>query len=135
MRRLFVFVLVGLLLVLPVVAEESTPEPDVPQVAEGGLPPEQAVNLITLVTGLAIGVVTGGGGALLIVLGVIHRLRNDQAMLAAIEGLTKSYPAEAKETWLRIGTGLQETAEVIKEVFDGVPVGEKPAAVPTPLRE
>lgn len=93
----------------------------------GGLPPEQAVNLITLVTGIAIGVVTGGGGALLIVLSIVHNLRNDRAMLTAIEGLTKSYPPETKDIWRKIGDGLNDASEVIKEVFDDVPMNEKPA--------
>lgn len=110
-------------------AQEATPEltpTPPPPVSPPATDGSQAINLITLISGIGIGVVTGGGGVLLTVLFVVNKVRNDKALLTAIEGLTNSIPVDKRQLGGKIGQGLQELGEIVEEVFDDVPVTQKP---------
>jgi hypothetical protein len=84
--------------------------------------PETATALITLISGLALGLIAGGGSVLLLV----GRVKNDPALLAAIEGLAKSAPPEVIALLKEISPALKDTADIIDEVTDGVPALDKP---------
>ena len=86
--------------------------------------PEVATALITLLSGLAIGLVAGGGSVLLL----IGRVKNDPALLAAIEGLATQWPPEVKDVLLKLSPALKDGAAIIDEVLDDVPAGSKPKA-------
>ncbi len=83
--------------------------------------PESASLLITLITGIALGMVAGGGSVLF----VVHKLRNDAAMMAALEKLADSWPAETKDVLKQFVPGLRDAADVLEEITDGVPVESK----------
>jgi len=129
----------------PAFAQEETPAPEptsveatadptvvvtpAPTTAPApGTDPTTAVNLITLITGIAIGVVTAGAGILGTLAFVVSKIRNDRPLLAAIEGLIVSRPPEQIEKLREAGGVLRDTAEIIDEVTDGVPVMSKPVA-------
>lgn len=80
--------------------------------------PETATALITLISGLALGLIAGGGSVLLLV----GRVKNDPALLAAIEGLAKSAPPELIEVLKQLSPALKDTSAIIDEITDGVPV-------------
>ena len=77
---------------------------------------EVAINLITLIAGIGVGVVAGGGSVLV----VVSRLRNDVVLLTAMERLASSWPPGTREL-------LNNLAGVLNEVTDDVPVMQKPA--------
>ena len=77
---------------------------------------EVAINLITLIAGIGMGVVAGGGSVLV----VVSRLRNDVVLLTAMERLASSWPPGTREL-------LNNLAGVLNEVTDDVPVMQKPA--------
>lgn len=83
--------------------------------------PETASALITLISGLALGLIAGGGSVLLLV----GRVKNDPALLAAIEGLAKSAPPEIIEVLKQLSPALKDASSIIDEVVDGVPVLDK----------
>lgn len=83
---------------------------------------QTATNIITLVTGLAIGLIAGGGS----VLALVSRVKSDTALLAAIEGLANSASPQVIEALRKIVPGLRDAADVIDEATDGVPVKDKP---------
>lgn len=83
--------------------------------------PETASLLITLSSGLALGLIAGGGSVLLLV----GRVKNDPALLAAIEGLAKSLPAEYIDVLKQISPALKDASAIIDEVTDNVPVTSK----------
>ena len=83
--------------------------------------PETASLLIPLISGLALGLIAGGGSVLLLV----GRVKNDPALLAAIEGLAKSLPAEYIDVLKQISPALKDASAIIDEVTDGVPVSSK----------
>ena len=83
--------------------------------------PETATSLITLISGLALGLIAGGGSVLLLV----NRLKNDKALLTAIEGLEKSWPKEVVDVLKQLSPALKDTADIIDEVTDDVPVISK----------
>lgn len=83
--------------------------------------PETASLLITLISGLALGLIAGGGSVLLLV----GRVKNDPALLAAIEGLAKSLPAEYIDVLKQISPALKDASAIIDEVTDGVPISSK----------
>lgn len=85
------------------------------------IPTETASLLITLIAGLALGLIAGGGSVLLLV----GRVKNDPALLAAIEGLAKSLPAEYIDVLKQISPALKDGAAIIDEVTDGVDVLSK----------
>lgn len=85
------------------------------------LSPETATSLITLISGIALGLVAGGGSVLLLV----GRVKNDPALLTAIEALAKSWPATTIDVLKQISPALKDVATVIDEVTDGVPVASK----------
>lgn len=86
--------------------------------------PETATALLTLVSGLAIGLIAGGGSVLLL----IGKVKNDPALLAAIEGLTVSASPEVIAALKQLVPVLRDGASIIEEATDGVPVGTKPPA-------
>ena len=107
---LFVLVLV-LLLASPAHAQDVT-APDAP--AEGNA---TAINLITLIAGIGVGVVAGGGSVLF----VVDRLRNDPTAIAAVEYLGQSFPPETREL-------LNHLAGFLYEATDDVPYKDKPTS-------
>ena len=85
------------------------------------LSPETATSLITLISGIALGLVAGGGSVLLLV----GRVKNDPALLTAIEALAKSWPATTIDVLKQISPALKDTAAILDELTDGVPVASK----------
>lgn len=108
--------------------EEATPDP-LPPVTNPGVDPGTAVNLITLITGIAIGVVTAGGGFLVTIAVVVSKIRNDRPLLAAIEGLIASRPPEDISKLRELGGVFRDTADIIEEVTDDIPVTTKPLPI------
>lgn len=98
-----------LLLVLPAQAQDVT-APDVP--AESNA---TAINLITLIAGIGVGVVAGGGSVLF----VVDRLRHDPTAIAAVEYLGQSFPPETREL-------LNHLAGFLYEATDDIPFKDKP---------
>lgn len=107
---------------------EVTPDP-LPPVTNPGVDPGTAVNLITLITGIAIGVVTAGGGFLVTIAVVVSKIRNDRPLLAAIEGLIASRPPEDISKLRELGGVFRDTADIIEEVTDDIPVTTKPLPI------
>lgn len=88
-----------------------------------------ASNLIILISGLALGIITGGAS----VLALVSRVKNDPALLAAIEGLERSWPKEVVDVLKQVSPSLRDTADIIDEITDGVPVSTKHATtLPAP---
>lgn len=111
-KRISLFVLIVALFVLafPVVAQDAPP--DSAPTANG----ETAINLITLIAGIGVGVVAGGGSVLF----VVDRLRKDPTAVAAVEYLGQSFPPETREL-------LNHLAGFLYEATDDVPFKDKPA--------
>lgn len=113
-RLLMIVFVLFLLLVMPVAAQDTTatPAPAAPVVTvENG---SAAINLITLIAGIGVGVVAGGGSVLF----VVDRLRNDPASVRAVEELAKSFPPETREL-------LNHLAGFLYEVTDDTPFADK----------
>lgn len=106
---LFLLVLV-LLLATPAHAQDVT----APDVAAGD-GNATAINLITLIAGIGVGVVAGGGSVLF----VVDRLRKDPTAIAAVEYLGQSFPPETREL-------LNHLAGFLYEATDDVPYKDKP---------
>lgn len=118
-RLLFVVLLIVFLLLMvgipSALAQDATETPvqDVPVVVgENGT---AAINLITLIAGIGVGLIAGGGSVLF----VVDRLRNDKVTIAAVEALAKSFPPEIREM-------LNHLAEFTYEVTDDIPFEDKP---------
>lgn len=110
---LVLLVLLLLMLALPAHAQEvtATPAPEVPTAESGST----AINLITLIAGIGVGVVAGGGSVLF----VVDRLRKDPTAIAAVEYLGQSFPPETREL-------LNHLAGFLYEATDDVPYKDKP---------
>ena len=89
--------------------------------------PETGTALISLISGLALGLIAGGGSVLLLV----GRVKNDPALLSAIEALEKSWPASTVDILKKIAPALRDGASIIDEVTDDVPVLSKTTTVTT----
>jgi len=114
MKRIGLWIVVCALLLLAIPAHaQDVVAPDVP--AEGNA---AAINLITLIAGIGVGVVAGGGSVLL----VVSRMRHDVVLLTAMERLAASWPVETREL-------LNNLAFVMGEVTDNVPAAEKKMVV------
>lgn len=116
MRKRIGILLLGLLLLLalPVRAQEvtATLASDVATETNGSA----AINLITLIAGIGVGVVTGGGSVLF----VVNKFRNDKAIVTALEQLGASFPPQTREL-------LNNLAGLMYEITDDVPFNDKPA--------
>jgi hypothetical protein len=80
--------------------------------------------IIGLLTAFAAGGIVGIGGLSVFV----QRLQKDTATITALEKLAASYPPETKEILLGISRGLENIGKLGAEVFDDVPVVDKPAS-------
>lgn len=136
-----IFLLLSLLN-LPTSAQEGTPEAmdvvpvevveEVPVeeaapvvvVADDGVNVDLVQVIIGLLTAFAAGGIVGIGGLSVFV----QRLQNDTATVTALEKLAASYPPETKEILLGISRGLENIGRFGGEIFDNVPVAEKPTA-------
>ena len=110
-------VVVCLLVVSGAGAQDTLTPTPLPQ-GEGLGMQTNAADLITLIAGIGLGMIAGGGSVLV----VVSRMRHDVVLLTAMERLAASWPAETKEL-------LNNLAWVMGEVTDGVPVTAKPAPV------
>lgn len=110
-------VVVLMLLVVSVAGAQDTLTPTPLPQGEGNTG-TNAADLITLIAGIGLGMIAGGGSVLV----VVSRMRHDVVLLTAMERLAASWPAETKEL-------LNNLAWVMGEVTDGVPVTAKPAPV------
>lgn len=117
MKWMSVLVLVVLMLGMlgTVAAQEALTPTPLPQ-GEGQGAISNAADLITLIAGIGLGMIAGGGSVLV----VVSRMRHDVVLLTAMERLAASWPAETKEL-------LGNLAWVVGEVTDDVPVTQKPA--------
>ena len=84
--------------------------------------PELAPHLITLIAGLALGLIAGGGSVLLL----IGKVKNDPALLTAIEGLAKAWPPEVVDVLKQVSPALKDAAVIIDEITDDTPANTKP---------
>jgi hypothetical protein len=99
-------------------AQDANPTPNPsPLNGEGTVGISNAADLITLIAGIGLGMVAGGGSVLV----VVSRMRHDVVLLTAMERLAASWPAETKEL-------LNNLASVLTEMTDNVPAVEKPRA-------
>lgn len=108
---IIILLVLSLLLALPAHAQDSAAPDSAP--AEGNA---TAINLITLIAGIGVGVVAGGGSVLF----VVDRLRTDPTAIAAVEYLGQSFPPETREL-------LNHLAGFLYEATDDVPYKDKPA--------
>lgn len=111
-RGIVLLVLLVLLLAMPVAAQD-VPAPEVPAAESGST----AINLITLIAGIGVGVVAGGGSVLF----VVNKIRNDTVIVTALEQLGASFPPETREL-------LNNLAGLMYEITDGIPFDEKPSS-------
>lgn len=108
-----VAVVVVMLMIVGVAGAQDvnpTPAPD-----GAGSMISNAADLITLIAGIGLGMVAGGGSVLV----VVSRMRHDVVLLTAMERLAAAWPAETKDL-------LNGLAGILTELTDGVPVAEKP---------
>jgi len=114
-----VAVLVVLLVLLSVAGAQDvvpTPNPS-PLNGEGGAI-SNAADWITLIAGIGLGMIAGGGSVLV----VVSRMRHDVVLLTAMERLAASWPVETRAL-------LTNLAFVMGEVTDNVPAAEKKMVV------
>lgn len=104
-------VLVLLLLVVPAGAQDAPPEEVAPA---GPVASETAIDLITLIAGIGVGLIAGGGSVLF----TVDRLRNDPAAIKAVEALAQSFPPETLKLFNHL-------AGFLFEVTDGQPYEDK----------
>ena len=57
---------------------------------------------------------------------LIGRIRDDKAVLTALEKLAESWPPETKELLDKIGGALNDLSFIIDEVIDDTPASDKP---------
>lgn len=111
----FVMIVLLMLMIVGVAGAQDvnpTPAPD-----GAGSMISNAADLITLIAGIGLGMVAGGGSVLV----VVSRMRHDVVLLTAMERLAAAWPAETKDL-------LNNLAGVLTEITDAVPVAEKPKA-------
>ena len=112
--------------VVVVAPVNEAPAPAVDTPAADGV----QVNLVNVVIGLltafAAGGIVGIGGLSVFV----QRLQKDTSTVTALELLQKSWPPETRELLLGISRGLADIGKLGAEVFDGVPVADKPVPPP-----
>ena len=125
-------VLVMLMMIVPVMGQEVTPEPDVAVVvdvpADGVADGDSfSVNVITIVIGLLGAFATGGIVGIAGVAQYVNRIKDDVSTVTAIEGLANSYPPQTKELIESIFRTIKNIGELGVEVFDGVPIEDKVA--------
>ena len=104
---MFVVFLLLMIGVQSVTAQDATvtPAPDAPVVTvESG---SAAINLITLIAGIGVGLIAGGGSVLF----VVDRLRKDPATITAVEALAKSFPPETRELLNHLAGFLYEVTD------------------------
>jgi hypothetical protein len=140
--KFLVMLILVMVLIVPILAQEVTPDAveivpvevveEVPVeeaapvvvVADDGMTVDLVQVIIGLLTAFAVGGIVGIGGLSVFV----QRLQNDTATVTALEKLGASYPPETKEILLGISRGLENIGRLGAEVFDDVPVAEKPAS-------
>lgn len=104
-----------------VIVNVEAPEP------EPSADPAIALKWWQVLAGLATAFGAGGIIGIAGVGTVAMRVKNDRATMTAIEELAKSVPADVAKSMLALARSGKAIAEVTEEVFDGVPVGSKPA--------
>lgn len=129
MKRLsVVFMVLMLVLGLPMVAvaQDDTPDADVPVVVtDGEQLSDVSINLVQIVIGLLSAFAAGGVIGIAGLMVFIDRLRNDVATVTALEKLSASYPPETRELLLSISGAVKSVGKLGEEIFDDVPVVDK----------
>lgn len=127
-RFLFGVLIVLLLLVFGQVAWGQESTPDTPGEVVNEPPPDgdgQEVGFLRQVL-ISIGTYLAGiGTALLMLPRLLSSVRNDKTMLALIEGLANSIPADRRLQLGTVGDGLIDAGAILKEVTDNTPVMTK----------
>lgn len=127
---LSLLLILGLVSTIPVIAQdELTPEvtetasPTIePAPVETPAPepeptPQPNFDLIEFLAGAALGAV----GTLTAVFGIVGRFKNDTALLNAIEGLTRSIPADTLDKLTDLGRTIRDAGEVLEKITDRLP--------------
>lgn len=110
---------------MPAVAQEVTPEPDEVPVIVVDDAEEFSVNVVQVIIGL-LGAFAAGGIVGIAGLAVfVDRLRSDATTVTALEKLAESYPPGTRDLLLNISRTVDSIGELGKEIFDGVPIVEK----------
>ena len=147
-RFAFLFALL-VTLSLPVTAQEITAEPTeqvVSTLESANIEAEPIVTevpTVTIVQGantfidigqslllIIVGTVTGGFVGIGAILIILRSIRNDEALLDAIEGLVVSAPPEVVETLQHLSEALVTSGEIIDMVSDGETNNESTATIP-----
>lgn len=89
-------------------------------------PDEVQVNLVQVIIGLLTAFAAGGIIGIAGLAVFVERINKNTSTVTALELLQKSWPPETRELLLGISHGLESIGKLGKEVFDGVPVAEKP---------
>lgn len=104
----------------PVVTEVPT-EPEVP--VEDN---ETVVNVWAVVVALGGAFISGIAAGSLSAVYVLRRISQDRGAVAALEKLISALPEESRQRLLDLANTVDEAVELAKELFDGIPVEEKP---------
>lgn len=87
---------------------------------------EITLNIWTLVSGVIMLLLSGAFVGVAGFAALARTVRNDPALIAAIEGLTNSVPVERRALVNQFGEGLIETGKLVVEATDGIPADSKP---------
>lgn len=107
---------------MPAMAQDSPPSPVV-----DALQPAAQISLLGLVVGILFGVVIGGAGILTALVLLLRSIMNSPSLVATIEGLVNSVPADKIKIANQAGKHLAEVGEAVQEFTDGVPKASKTA--------
>lgn len=139
MRKILLFVLLALLLVMPTMAQDVTESPEIEPTIEATPPietPEEPLPTESLVGRIAGYVAAFGAGFLTMAAAglaylprILSQVRNDRMMLALIESLAKSAPKELLDRAIMVGAAAGDLSAIIGEATDDTPVKDKPPAV------
>lgn len=145
MRRILLFILLALLLVMPTMAQEVTESPGIEPTIEATPPietPDDALPTESLVGRIAGYVAAFFGGFLTMAAAglaylprILSQVRNDRMMLALIESLAKSAPKELLDRAIMVGAAAGDLSAIIGEATDDTPVKDKPPAGEKPQPE
>ena len=144
MKRFALLVLSVLLFIwiIPMFAQEVTPEPDSTVVVNVPAPVQTPDGTVVLsvwqiIVGIGSAIALGGIGGVAGVGVLASRLRHDAAAIAAIEKLGDSVPPSQSQVIVaiteRFAVSLNEVTKLVTEALDRVPAATKPPEVPTTI--
>jgi hypothetical protein len=87
---------------------------------------EVVLNVWTVVSGVVMLLLSGAFIGVAGFAALARTIRNDPALIKAIEGLTVSVPADRLKVVNQFGQGLEEVGRLVVEATDEIPADSKP---------